>query len=219
MTKILIVEDDVSLRNELKIFLENNGYEVNLITDFNDTLNQILSTGYDILLLDVNLPNLNGEFIMKEIRKVNNKPVIILTSKTSELDELICINYGADDFITKPYNPQILLARINRLINRTNNNNYLTYLDLTLDVSKSIITKGSEKQELSRNEFKIFYFLLQNKGKIVSRDELIDYLWDNNEFVDDNTLTVNINRLRQKLLTLGYENIIDTRRGQGYIIL
>ena len=144
----------------------------------------------------------------------------MVTSKNTEMDELISINYGADDFIIKPYNPQILLARIERILKRINNNdNRIVYNDLILDVSKSSIIKNDEVTQLSKNEFRIFYYLLSNKGKIISRDDLINYLWDNNEFVDDNTLTVNINRLRNKLATLGYNELIITRRGQGYIVL
>ena len=143
----------------------------------------------------------------------------MVTSKNTEMDELISINYGADDFIVKPYNPQILLARIERILKRINNNdNRIVYNDLILDVSKSSIIKNDEVTQLSKNEFRIFYYLLSNKGKIISRDDLINYLWDNNEFVDDNTLTVNVNRLRRKIEGIGAEGYLQTKRGQGYIL-
>lgn len=217
---ILIVEDEIKLREELKFFLENNGYQVKTIDNFDNTLNEIKNINCDLILMDINLPNINGEYLTKEIRKESNVPIIMVTSKNTEIDELISINYGADDFITKPYNPQILLARIERILRRLNNNdNKIVYNDLILDVSKSLIIKNEKIIDLSKNEFKIFYYLLTNSGKIISRDELINYLWDNNEFVDDNTLTVNINRLRNKLSDIGYNNLILTRRGQGYIIL
>ena len=218
--KLLLVEDEIKLRQELKIFLENNGYEVDTINEFDDTLNLIKKKNCDLILMDINLPNINGEYLVKELRKEINTPIIMVTSKNTEIDELMSINYGADDFITKPYNSQILLARIERLLKRTKKqDNIITYKNLILDISKSLIKNNDEIIDLSKNEFRIFYFLLINQGKIISRDDLMNYLWDNNEFIDDNTLTVNINRLRTKLDSIGYNDIIMTKRGQGYIIL
>src|SRR5574344_1459715 len=220
MFKILVVEDNVKMRNELKTFLENNGYEVSYVTDFINVKDFIINSKFDMILLDLNLPNINGEFICKEVRKESSVPIIVVTSKNTDIDELISINYGADDFITKPYNPQILLARIERILKRNNSTlNILTYEDLTLDISKSILYNDKDKLELSKNEIKILIYLLKNRGRIVLRDDLINYLWDSYDFVDDNTLTVNINRLRSKLDDLGYKDVINTRRGQGYIIL
>ena len=218
MPKILIVEDDIKLRKELKCFLENSSYEVVELDSFDNTIEDIKKEKSDLILLDINIPNINGEIVCKEVRKYIDTPIIIVTSRNSELDELISINYGADDFITKPYNVNILLARIERLLKRTSVNN-LSYKDLILDISKSIIIKDKEIIDLSKNELKIFNYLLTHKGKIISRDELMNYLWDNDEFIDDNTLTVNINRLRTKLEGIGYKDIIKTKRGQGYIIL
>lgn len=220
MKKILIVEDEEKLRKELKLFLENNGYEVLELHNFDNTVNDSLNSNADLILLDINLPGLNGEYVCKEIRKTSNIPIIIVTSKNTEIDEIISMNYGADDFITKPYNSRILLARIERLLQReSDSKNLLRYKNITLDVSKSIIVKDDTSIDLSKNEFKIFYHLLSNRGMIVSRDNLMDYLWDNNEFIDDNTLTVNINRLRSKLSDIGYDDVIITKRGLGYIIL
>lgn len=218
MEKILIVEDEVKLRCELKEFLESNGYEVLVLQDFTDTLNSILKIQCNLILLDINLPFINGELICKNLRKEIDTPIIMVTSKNTEIDEIISINYGADDFITKPYNTQVLLARIERIFKRNNINSSIVYNSLTFDFSKSLIYSNGKSIDLSRNENKILLFLFKNKGKIVSRDELIDYLWDNNEFVDDNTLTVNINRLRKKLCELNEEDLIKTKRGQGYII-
>ena len=220
MNKVLIIEDEIKLRNELKIFLENNGYEVSTVEDFTNVLETISKIQTDIILMDINLPNINGEFLCKEIRKNNNVPIIMVTSKNTEMDELISINYGADDFITKPYNPNILLARIERILSRTTKViENIKYKDLELDINKSLIIKNDKKIELSRNEIKILYYLLKNRGNIISRDDIMNYLWDNDEFVDDNTLTVNINRLRNKLELLDLKEIIETRRGQGYIII
>ena len=137
----------------------------------------------------------------------------------SDIDEIISINYGADDFVTKPFNTQVLLARIERLLKRNNTSNVLKYDKLTIDSAKSMVSKDNQMIDLSRNEIKILYYLVKNKSKIVSRDDLMDYLWNDNEVIDDNTLTVNINRLRSKLSTVGYEDMIITKRGQGYIVL
>ena len=221
ISKILIVEDEKKLREELKTFLINNGYEVEIIENFEDTLEEMKKINCDLILLDINLPGTNGQYLCKEYRKDISTPIVIITSKNTEMDELISINYGADDFITKPFNLQILLARIERILQRINNidTNIIKYKNLTLDIAKSLITTEKSNVELSKNELKIFQFLLKNKGKINSRDDLMDYLWNSKMYVDDNTLTVNINRLRNKLLDLGLENVIETRRGQGYIIL
>ena len=221
MVEILIVEDEIKLRQELKVFLNNNGFKTKEIIDFDDTLKQMLCFGGDLILLDVNLPNANGEFLCREYRKIANKPIIIVTSRNSELDELMCINYGADDFVTKPYNPLILLARIETVLKRANPKEELiiNYQDICLDVSKSSIIKNNQVVDLSKNELKIFYYLLSHRGIIISREKLMSYLWDSDMFVDDNTLTVNINRLRKKLEDVGLKDVILTKRKQGYIIL
>lgn len=220
MFKIMIVEDEIKLREELKLFLENNGYEVILLTEFNDSISFINKNKVDLILMDINLPNVNGQYLCKEIRKNSDIPIIMVTSRNTDIDEIISINYGADDFITKPYNIQVLLARIERLLKRNNESkSIISYNGLNLDISKSIIYSESDKVDLSRNELNIIYYLLKNKGSIVSRDEIINYLWDDGEYIDDNTLTVNINRLRSKLSKLLDKEIIETRRGQGYIVL
>ena len=221
MAEILIVEDEVKLRQELATFLNNNGYTTKEVADFRDTLDQMLHFDGDLILLDINLPNVNGQFLCKEYRKQANKPIIIVTSRNDEMDELMCINYGADDFITKPYNPLILLARIEAVLKRMHPQNELVinYQDIQLDVSKSCLIKEKQIVDLSKNELKIFYYLLSHRGTIISRDTLMSYLWDSDMFVDDNTLTVNINRLCKKLEDIGLSNVILTKRKQGYIIL
>ncbi len=222
MSKILIVEDDEKLRNELEIFLNNNGYETWCLEQFEKPIEDILKENGDLILLDINLPNSDGEYICKEIRKVSNVPIIMVTSRDNEIDELISLNNGADQYITKPYNIRILLAKVSGLLKRTQNmelhQNKINYNGLILDISKSIIEKENEKIELTKNELKIFHFLLLNKDKIISRDELMDYLWESESFIDDNTLSVNIKRLRNKLEELGMKDCIETKRGQGYIL-
>ena len=165
---------------------------------------------------------MDGEYICKEIRKVSNVPIIIVTSRDNELDELLSINNGADQYITKPYNIQILLAKIERLLQRSNasqvNQDKIDCGEFVLNVSKSLIEKDNSSIELTKNELKILHFLVLNKGKIVSRNEIMNYLWDSESFVDDNTLTVNIKRLRTKLEEVGLKDLIETKRGLGYIL-
>ena len=223
MNKIMIVEDDESISSELKELLQNSGYEAVVLQDFNNSLNEILRVAPDLLLLDINIPYMNGELLLQSLRKSSNTPVIMVTSKNSETDEALSTSYGADDYITKPYNPNILLLRIGAVLKRikTNygaNSNKLSYRDLLFDVQKGIIKKDSIEIVLTKNEMIIFSYLLSHKNKIVTRDELMTTLWDNTEFVNDNALTVNISRLRNKLKEIGYEDAIDTRKGQGYIL-
>ena len=223
MNKIMIVEDDESISSELKELLQNSGYEAVVLQDFNNSLNEILRVAPDLLLLDINIPYMNGELLLQSLRKSTNTPVIMVTSKNSETDEALSISYGADDYITKPYNPNILLLRIGAVLKRikTNygaNSNKLSYRDLLFDVQKGIIKKDSIEIVLTKNEMIIFSYLLSHKNKIVTRYELMTTLWDNTEFVNDNALTVNISRLRNKLKEIGYEDAIDTRKGQGYIL-
>lgn len=223
MHKIMIVEDDESISSELKELLQNSGYEAVVLQDFNNSLNEILRVAPDLLLLDINIPYMNGELLLQSLRKSSNTPVIMVTSKNNETDEALSISYGADDYITKPYNPNILLLRIGAVIKRTStnysaNSNELAYRDLTFDTQKGIIKKDGIEIVLTKNEMIIFSYLLTHKDKIVTRDELMTALWDNTEFVNDNALTVNISRLRNKLKEIGYEDAIDTRKGQGYIL-
>ncbi len=222
MSKILIVEDDKKLREELKIFLEKHGYHVEMLEKFDNTIEEIINVKSDLILLDINLPYVDGEYICKEIRKVSNVPIIMVTSRDNELDELLSINNGADQYVTKPYNIQILLAKIERLLKRSYNSNMsqdkINCGNFILNISKSTIEKEDASLELTKNELKILYFLVLNKEKIVSRNEIMDYLWDSESFVDDNTLTVNINRLRAKLEEIGLQDIIETKRGLGYIL-
>ena len=200
MSKILIVEDDEKLRSELEIFLKNNGYEVSSLKSFNNTINEILEINPNVVLLDINLPGADGEYICKEIRKQSNMGIIMVTSRESELDELISINYGADHYITKPYNIQILLAKIASLLRRKDSNAI------------------KDKIELTKNEYKILKYLIENRGKIVSREDIMECLWESESFIDDNTLSVNITRLRNKLEELDLKELIETKRGQGYIL-
>ena len=223
MQKILIVEDDKKLSKELEKFLSQNGYEISRITSFENIINDILNSKCNMVLLDINLPGNNGEYICKEVRKISEVPIVMITSVDSELDQLISLNYGADDYITKPFNILILLAKIATILKRTNSNNKdqskIDCKDFILNLSKSTIEKEEKEIELTKNEFKIIYYLVQNRGKIVPREEIMSYLWDSEMFVDDNTLTVNITRIRNKLEEINLKDILETRRGQGYILI
>lgn len=221
MQKILIVEDDEKLRNELEIFLNNNGYQAESLQKFGSTIQDILNINPDLVLLDINLPNADGEYVLKEIRKVSNMPIMMITSRDNELDELLSINYGADHYITKPFNIQILLAKMGALLKRSQGTNYQEKMDcreFVLNLSKSTIEKGDIIIELTKNEFKILKYLAENREKIVSREDIMEYLWDSESFIDDNTLTVNMTRLRNKLKELDLNELLETRRGQGYIL-
>ena len=220
MKKIMIVEDDEVIKDELSELLKNSSYLVESVKNFEKAKEEIFKYNPDLILLDINIPYLNGELLLKEIRKESSVPVIMVTSKSGEIDEALSITYGADDYITKPYNPTILLLRIQNVFKRINqNNNALKYKDIIVDLNKSELKKDDKVLVLTKNEMIIFSYLLNNKEKIVSRDELMTYLWNNEEYINDNALTVNISRLRSKLSNFGYENIIETRKGQGYILL
>ncbi|ABR35964.1 response regulator transcription factor [Clostridium beijerinckii] len=222
MRKIIIIEDDEVIREELQSFLERYGYEVKAPLDMDNIINYIESENAELILLDINLPMYDGYYICREIRKTSEVPIIIVTSRDSEVDELMSMNLGADDFITKPYNTEILLARITNSLKRTygniKNSNILSYRDFNLNLSNATIIYKDNSLELTKNEVKILSFLINNKGNIVKRDSLMEYLWKADFFVDDSTLNVNINRLRKKLEEIGIENPIETRRGMGYIM-
>ena len=185
MKKIMIIEDDTIISKELYELLVNAGYEALILKDFLNAKEEILKSNIDLILLDINIPYQNGEQLLKEIRKESNIPVIMVNSRANETDEILSISYGADDYITKPYSPTILLLRIQNIFKRSDNSNHL----------------------------------LNNQNRIVSRDELMTILWNNEEYINDNALTVNISRLRSKLEGFGYPNAIETRKGQGYILL
>lgn len=221
MQKIIIVEDTEKIRNELKEFLSKYGYDVKVPEDFNNIINYIFEENPDLILLEINLPVFDGYYICREIRSKSDVPIIIVTSRDSEMDELMSMNLGADDFITKPYNTQILLARISSILRRVNNSTsqLLTHNGLNLNLSSGSISYNNNISELTKNELKILNYLILNKEKIVSRDELMEYLWSSEAYVDDNTLSVNVTRLRKKLEEIGLKNVIETRRGLGYILI
>lgn len=216
----MIVEDDKIISEELTHLLETSGYNVITLTNYDNTLEDILNSNFDLLLLDINLPMVNGEFLLKEIRKVSNVPIIMLTSRALETDEVLSMSYGADDYITKPYNPTILLLRIANIFRRMEKNvNSLNYDDIKVYQNKGILVRNDKELDLTKNEMLIFLCLLNNRGNIVTRDELMTELWNNEEYVNENALTVNVSRLRSKLEDFGIHEAIETRKGQGYKLL
>lgn len=220
MKRILIVEDDAAIRVELQELLQNNGYLTEVIQDFVDVLDQIHKIQADLILMDINLPGLNGEVLLSRLRRESQIPVIMVTSRTQEVDEVLSMSYGADDYITKPYNPTILLLRIAAILKRTERTGEQTYYrDLLVNPAKGTLSRGGEELFLTKNEMIIFQQLFTNQNRIVTRDALMTDLWDNNEFINDNALTVNISRLRAKLADFGYPDVIETRKRQGYILL
>lgn len=222
MVTIMIIDDNEQLQNEIGNLLAINGYSVLKTKEFDKVPQVVKESSPDLILLDINLPNDDGFKICTEIRSFSKVPIIFITSRNTNIDELMAITLGGDDFITKPYNTQILLARINALIKRVYPNNpkldVIEYNGLKLNILSSTIEHNGKSEELTKNEMKILYYLLINKEKIVSRAEIMEYLWDSSMFVNDNTLTVNITRIRNKVEEVGLKDFIKTKRGQGYII-
>lgn len=191
-----------------------------IIEEFNNVLDQIININPDLVLLDINIPNMNGEMVLEKLRKISSVPVIMVTSKNTISDEVLSMGYGADDYVTKPYNPTILLLRINSILRRINNvSEIVKYKDAIVNIKKGTINYCNKEIILTKNEMIILGFMLSHKGVIVTRDELMTDLWDNNEYINDNALTVNISRLRSKLESIGLQDVIETRKGQGYILL
>ncbi|EHJ01386.1 two component transcriptional regulator, winged helix family [Clostridium sp. DL-VIII] len=223
MTKIMIIEDNENIKKELTEFLRRYGYEVYGTADFENIVKVVLEANPDLILLDINLPYYDGYYVCREIRKEKDIPIIIVTSRDSEMDEIMSMNLGADDFITKPYNTQILLARIAAVLRRTSSNasvyEVVEHKGLKLNVTSGSVKFNEIEVDLTKNELKILLCLMKNKECIVSRDDLMDYLWNSDIYVDDNTLSVNVTRLRKKLSEIGFNDGIETKRGLGYILL
>lgn len=217
---IFICEDDLNMAQDLCGILIKYGYTTVYAQDFSNVAQDIISRAPELVLLDINLPQFDGFHICREVRRVSDVPIIMLTSRESEIDELMSMNLGADDYVTKPFNMQILLAHISSVLRRANRviENTLTHRGVTLDPTAGMLRYGEQSMELTKNEQRILLRLMQSKGAIVTRAQLMDALWQDDEFIDDNTLTVNINRLRRKLESVGVHDFLITRRGQGYMV-
>ena len=219
---ILIVEDESAIRQELRLLLENALYRVTALDDFTDVPEQVLSCGPDLVLLDLNLPGESGFDICTRIRASSEVPIIFVTSRTDSMDELTGLMKGGDDYITKPFQAPILLAHIAAVLKRAAREGTevtkLTHKGAELDIARGSLSFCGQVVEFTKNELKIMHYLFLNKEKIVSRANLIEYLWDNQVFIDDNTLSVNMTRIRAKLEQAGMHDFIRTKRGMGYSI-
>lgn len=217
--KIFVVEDETEICKELSVLLQKYGYAYESSTDFAHITDHILKAEADLVLLDINLPYQDGYTICREIRKQSDIPIIVLTSRNTDFDELMSLNIGADDFISKPYNAQVLIARIQKILKRTYEaqvNSVLIYKGLTINLLKATASYGDKEIDLTKNELGILRLLVVNKGNVIPRDAIIDELWQSDEFIDENTLNVNIVRLRKKLSEIGAPDYLETKRGLGY---
>lgn len=221
MAKVFIVEDDRLLRKELENLLSAYGHECVHTDEFEHIVEKVLEANVDLVLLDINLPYYDGYYVCREVRQQSNVPIIVVTSRNSDMDELMSMNLGADDFVTKPYHTQILLAHISAVLKRATGNDMpqiLKHKGVTLNLANGVVNYENQFIELTKNEQRILTLMMRYKGSIVSRDEIMNELWQSDEFIDDNTLTVNINRLRKKLEEIGIREFLITKRGQGYIV-
>lgn len=218
MEKIVIIEDEKLIREELQTLLSNAGFIVVCITDFAHTLTQIRQEAPNLILLDINLPEQDGYHLCASIRTFSNVPILFITGRNTTMDELQALTIGGDDYLSKPYNIPILLARIHNLLKREQPAKYFEYKGIRLNLVAGTLVFNRQEMELTKTEIKILYFLFQHPGEIVPRLDLVEYLWDNAIHIDDNTLSVNIMRIREKLRTLGIEELIQTKRGMGYKI-
>lgn len=217
--KIYIVEDEEAIRMELITLLEKYGYSCESCSVFKNITGQILAVEPELILLDINLPFQDGFTVCREVRKSSDVPIIVLTSRNTDFDELMSLNIGADDFIAKPYNAQVLIARIQKVIKRTyevQNNSILIHKGLTINLLKATMCCGESEVELTKNELGILRLLVMNKGNVIPREEIINELWQSEEFIDENTLNVNMVRLRKKLTEIGLPRYLETKRGLGY---
>lgn len=220
MYTILIIEDNEAICRELQMLLQKQGYEA-ICWNMQEDIRELVKT-HDphIILLDINLPQMDGFTVCSQLRSFSKVPIIFVTSRNTDMDELCSMQMGGDDFITKPYNTSILLARIAALLKRSYEwkDQNLTHHGVLLDVAMSRVEYQNNTRELTKNEVKILHYMFQHKGEIIPREDLIDYLWDNKLFIDDNALSVNVTRIRNKLRELGVEDFIVTRHRQGYQI-
>lgn len=221
MPLIYIVEDDEPIRTELAQVLERNGFDVAACSTFDAVVDDIVAADPDLVLLDLTLPVTDGQLICRDLRERSGVPIIVLTSRVTEIDEVLSMTMGADDFVTKPYSSRVLIAHIQALLRRANvalERNVVSHNGLELDLARSVASANGAQVELTKNEMRILALLIKHAGTIVSREAIMRDLWDSDAFVDDNTLTVNINRLRNTLEKIGVSGYLSTHRGRGYSV-
>ena len=220
----MLVEDDLDLARELSKVLEKWGLNLFKIEEFDNILGEFINIRPQLVIMDVNLPFYDGFYWCKKIREISKAPILFLSSRDSNMDLVMGINNGGDDYITKPFSTEVLISKISALLRRTydysnNSESLIYYNNLILDIERCVFIYENDVVELTKNEMKILSILLKNKGKVVSRNKMMMSLWSNDEFVNDNTLTVNVNRLRKKFEELGAKGYLKTKRGQGYILI
>lgn len=222
MKRILLIEDDLDVARELALSLRKWAFEVELIDEFNNITREFIDKKPSIVLVDVNLPFYDGFYWCEKIREISKVPIIFLSSRDSNMDIIMGINNGGDDYITKPFSVEVLISKINALLRRSydynSSDSLIYYNDAVLDIEKCIFRYKDNEIDLTKNEIKILSLLIKNKGKVVSREKLMMGLWNDDEFVSDNTLTVNITRLRGRIKELGLDDVIKTKKGIGYLI-
>ena len=222
MKEILLVEDDLDLSKILSSSLNKWGFKVNLIENFDSILKEFIEKKPQLVIMDVNLPYYDGFYWCKKIREVSKVPILFLSSRDSNMDLIMGINNGGDDYITKPFSIEVLITKINALLRRTydyaGSESIIYYNNVVLDIEKCTFKYGNNTIELTKNEIKILSVLIKNREKVVSRDKLMMSLWNDDEFVSDNTLTVNITRLRNKIKEIGLDDFIKTKKGIGYMV-
>lgn len=222
MYKIFIIEDDLMIAKSLKNHLCKWDYESEYVTDFKDVVAQVIHYDPQLVLLDISLPFYNGYHWCSEIRRLSKVPIIFISSMSENMNIVMAINMGGDDFISKPFDPSIVVAKVQALIRRTysfgGQMNVIEHNGVVLNLSDAAITYKNKRIELTKNEFKITQILLENTGKVISRDVIMTRLWESDSFIDDNTLTVNVTRLRKSLEEIGLLNFIKTKKGIGYVV-
>ena len=222
MYKILIVEDDLVIAREISKQIQNWGYETKVIEDFTQVMTEFVSFSPQLVLMDISLPFFNGYYWCTEIRKVSKVPIIFLSSAADNMNIVMAINMGADDFIAKPFDPNVLTAKIQAMLRRSydfsGQMNLIEHKGAILNTSDATLTYEGERIDLTKNDYRILQILMENKGKVVSRDMLMTRLWETDSYVDENTLTVNMAKLRKKLEQAGLKNFITTKKGIGYLV-
>ncbi|MCK9526262.1 MAG: response regulator transcription factor [Limnochordia bacterium] len=220
MYRILIVEDDAVIAKTIEKHINSWGYEVQCATDFKDVLSHFVSFDPQLVLLDISLPFYNGYHWCSEIRKLSKVPIIFISSASDNMNIVMAMNMGGDDFLTKPFDLTVLTAKVQAMLRRTydfaGQTSLLEHRGAILNTSDATLTYNGEQAELTRNEHKILKMLMENNGKVVARESLMTMLWETDSYVDDNTLTVNVTRLRRKLAALGLDEFITTKKGMGY---
>ncbi len=223
MYRILIVEDDKVIAGAMKKYIENWGNEVRVVDDFRNVMGIFSEYAPQLVLMDISLPFFNGYYFCSEIRKISKVPIIFISSAADNMNIVMAVNMGADDFIAKPFDLDVLNAKIQAALRRaydfSGQTDILMHRDAVLNLSDATLIFNDEKIELTKNEFKILSCLMENKGKVISRDILMTKLWETDSYVDENTLTVNVTRLRKKLEAVGLSDFITTKKGMGYVVL